>query len=132
MDLAKYSGIPNVVFISDACRSLPDSRTAQMVKGIDAFPNYSGVTSSSKIDYFKATSESLPAFEGNVEGKNQGFLTYALKSAFITPQEEMVRELQEGGKTIKVVPNRKLEQFLQATINDIVATKPGVSFSGST
>lgn len=64
IDVAKYSGIPNVVFISDACRSIPDSRTGVKVKGIDAFPNYSDVTISSKIDYFKATSESLPAFEG--------------------------------------------------------------------
>jgi caspase domain-containing protein len=127
MDLAKYSGIPNVVFISDACRSIPDSRTGVLVQGIDAFPNYANV-STSKIDYFKATSESLPAFEGEIDDENQGFLTYALKSAYISPQHEMVREIQEGGKTIKVVPNRKLEQFLQAKINDIIATKPGVQF----
>jgi hypothetical protein len=40
----------------------------------------------------------------------------------------MVRDIHEGGKTLKVVPNRQLERFLQATINDIIATKPGVSF----
>ncbi|MBI5593247.1 MAG: caspase family protein [Deltaproteobacteria bacterium] len=75
MDLAKYSGIPNVVFISDACRSLPNTLSGELVKGIDAFPNYD-VPTASKIDYFKATSESLPAFEGKVDGENQGFLTY--------------------------------------------------------
>lgn len=127
MDLAKYSGIPNVVFISDACRSLPQTRCGVMVKGIDAFPNFDFIEAS-KIDYFKATSESLPAFEGEVEGKNQGFLTYAFKSAYLRPQAEMMREIQEDGVTFKVVPNRKLEQFLQATINEIIATKPGVSF----
>ncbi|MBI5593245.1 MAG: caspase family protein [Deltaproteobacteria bacterium] len=127
MDLAKYSGIPNVVFISDACRSLPNTLRGELVQGIDAFPNYD-VPTASKIDYFKATSESLPAFEGKVDGENQGFLTYALKSAYITPPDEMMREVQEGGVTFKVVPNRKLEQFLQTTINDIIATKPGISF----
>lgn len=127
MDLAKYSGIPNVVFISDACRSLPHTLSGALMKGIDAFPNYD-VPTVSKIDYFKATSESLPAFEGEIDGKIQGFLTYALKSAFNSPLDEMVSEVQEDGVTFKVVPNRKLEQFLQATINDIIATKRGVSF----
>jgi hypothetical protein len=126
MDLAKYSGVRNVVFISDACRSLPDSRTGALVMGIDAFPNFPEITSASDIDYFKATSESLPAFEGDVDGKIQGFLTYALKSAFVSPQPKMVHELLEGGQTIKVVPNRRLKEFLQAKVNDVIATKPSV------
>src|SRR5690554_6875768 len=32
IDLARYSGIPNVIFISDACRSLPDARSGQLVR----------------------------------------------------------------------------------------------------
>jgi len=127
MDLAKYSGIPNVVFISDACRSLPQTRSGALMKGIDAFPSYE-VPTASKIDYFKATSASLPAFEGVVEGRPQGFLTYALKSAYNSPPDEIVSEIKEDGVTVKVVPNRKLEQFLQATINNIISTKSGVSF----
>ena len=40
----------------------------------------------------------------------------------------MVRDVQEGDKTIKVVPNRKLENYLQAKINAVIATKHGVEF----
>ena len=128
MDLAKYSGIRNVVFISDACRSIPDTRAGNLVEGIDAFPNFENVSDSTKIDYFKATSESLPAYEGVIEGKPQGFLTYALKSAFVEPQPDMVRSLQEDNITVRVVPNRKLEDYLQAKVNEIIASVPGVQF----
>ncbi len=120
MDLAKYSGIPNVVFISDACRSNPDSRTGAVVSGIDAFPNYQDFNILSDIDYFKATSESRSAFEGDIEGKANSVLTYALMSAFKTPSSDMIRNITEGGKTIDVVPNRKLKNYLQVKVNDIL------------
>lgn len=74
MDLARYSGIPNVVFISDACRSIPDSRTGEMVQGIDAFPNYAEIEQISKIDYFKATSEALSAYEVQIDGTQWKFI----------------------------------------------------------
>jgi hypothetical protein len=53
MDLAKYSGIPNVVFVSDACRSIPNARDGIYVAGIPVFPNHKQITKASKIDYFK-------------------------------------------------------------------------------
>src|ERR1022692_2340436 len=45
---AKQCGIPNVVFISDACRTLPDTQARSYVNGIDGFPNYA-IESDSKI-----------------------------------------------------------------------------------
>lgn len=120
MDLARYSGIPNVVFISDACRSIPDSRVGAKVVGIDAFPNYAEISTISKIDVFKATSEALSAYEGEIDGKRHSILTYALLSAFKKPEPAMVRQLNVGTEQLYVVPNRALEKYLQKKVDAIL------------
>lgn len=120
IDLARYSGIPNVVFVSDACRSIPDSRSGAKVKGTDAFPNFSNITKRSDIDVFRATGEALSAYEAEVSGVSQSLLTYALKSAYEEPTSEMVQEVKEGSKRVKVVPNRKLKNYLQTKINKVL------------
>ena len=121
IDLARYSGIPNVVFISDACRSIPDSRAGAQVTGIDAFPNYPDLNNISKIDVFKATSEARSSYEGEIDGEYQSILTRALMSAYEEPEPHMVREVVEGAETFEVVPNRELEDYLQSKVNKILA-----------
>ena len=85
IDLARYSGIPNVIFVSDACRSLPDARTAALVTGVDAFPLFDDVDTQSTIDVFRATSDARQAYEARVDGKQTSMLTVALRSAFREP-----------------------------------------------
>lgn len=124
IDLARYSGIPNVVFISDACRSLPDTRSGAYVRGIDAFPNYDQINTKSKVDWFKATSEARAAYEDKINGVTQSIMTYVLKQAYVEPAPHMVREILEGGKKIQVVPNRKLdEDFFQRKVNAVLNPK---------
>lgn len=125
---AKYCGIPNVVFISDACRTIPDTRSRATVAGIDAFPNYSEITAPSKVDCFQATAEALAAYEVVVNDVPQSVLTSALRCAFDSPEPSMVREITEGGTTVRVVPNRRLEAFLQNKVNDLLAAvNPGLT-----
>lgn len=112
MDLARYSGIPNVIFISDACRSISHTRQGSQIRGIDAFPNYSEVTHISKIDYLKATSEDRAAYE--IDGKS--VLTSALTLAYESPSNEIVRIINN----VHVVPNRQLENFLQSKVNELL------------
>jgi hypothetical protein len=121
MDLAKYSGIPNVVFISDACRSIPNSRAGAKVEGRGVFPNYDDVIQPSKIDFFKATTESLPAYEVTLDGKPCSTLTAALSSAYENPEQSMVRTVTEGTESFEVVPNRRLEDYLQRKVDEILA-----------
>ena len=121
MDLARYSGIPNVIFISDACRSIPDSRVGARVTGIDAFPNYADINTVTKIDVFKATSEARSAYECEIGGQPQSILTYALMSAYKQPDPQMIRSITSGGTKLYVVPNRELETYLQNKVNDILA-----------
>jgi hypothetical protein len=121
IDLARYSGIPNVVFVSDACRSIPDARTGALMKGIDAFPNLADVVDPSKVDVFKATSDAQQAYEAVVDGEPKSMLTHALLSAYVEPTAGMVREIQENGTTVFIVPNRRLEDFLQEKVDATLA-----------
>ena len=121
MDLAKYSGIPNVIFVSDACRSIPNTRGGVRVEGRGLFPNYDDIAKASTIDCFRATSEALPAYEGNINGKSQSLLTAALILAYEEPKATMVLKVVQGGKTIKVVPNQRLKEYLQEKVDALLA-----------
>lgn len=128
IDLAKYSGIPSVVFVSDACRSIPNGRGEALIRGVDGFPNHAEIDSPSKVDVFRATSEATVAWEGLVEGTVRSILTAAWRSAYETPWPEMVRTVTENGETIRVVPNRALEEFLQHRVNELLdGIDPGLN-----
>jgi hypothetical protein len=128
IDLAKYSGIPNVVFVSDACRSIPNQRVGAYVDGVPAFPNFDEITEESKVDFIKATSEARPAYEGKIAGAPRSVLTAALMAAFEDPEDSMVRSVVEDGCDIEVVPNRRLESFLQRKVDALLAgIDPNVS-----
>jgi len=117
IDLARYSGIPNVIFVSDACRSLPDARSGALTRGIDAFPVFPNVDQLSKVDVFRATADATEAYEAEVNGDVTSMLSFALREAFRNPHEEMIAEVE--GK--RVVPNRRLEDFLQAKVDETLA-----------
>ncbi|WP_150132037.1 caspase family protein [Dokdonella koreensis] len=119
--VARRSGIPNIVFVSDACRSIPDARTGALVNGIDVFPNFADVDAVSKIDVFKSTVDAQPAYEATLDGKPRSVLTHALLKAFEAPTPDMLLQVQEAGATITVVPNRRLERYLQDTVEDTLA-----------
>jgi hypothetical protein len=121
MLLAGYSGIPNVVFISDACRSAADTRSGILVEGVAAFPNYGDIEQPSKVDCFRATTASLSAYEGQISGSPQSVLTAAWMAAYQDPEPSMVRSLDVGNTKIWVVPNRRLEEYLQRKVDDLLA-----------
>lgn len=129
IDLAKYSGIPSVVFVSDACRSIPRGRAEALIRGVDGFPNHAEIETPSKVDVFRATSEATSAWEGPVEGGTvRSLLTAAWRSAYETPRPDMVRTVTEDGQTVKVVPNRALEDFLQERVNELLdGIDPGLN-----
>lgn len=116
---ARKCGIPNVVFISDACRTIPRSDVDSLVNGVDAFPNH-GIQYPTKVDYFKATSDARPAWEVSIDGTSQSVLTRAILSTFENPDPQIVKSLGSGNQTILVVPNRLLESVLQARVDEIL------------
>lgn len=122
-DDAKFCGVPNVVFVSDACRSLPDNLGLSRAQPTGAFPYLPQFTSSTtKVDYFCATAEGFPAYEGVIGGVKQSYLTHALMQAYSSPRPNMVASYVHAGRNISIVPNRRLEEFLQDTIDTTLGT----------
>jgi len=124
IDLARhYSGIKNVVFISDACRSATQSLQAQYVRGSLIFPTDSNTsTVRPEIDRFMAAGPGDSAFEVPVDASSktfEGLYTSSFLDAFKHPRTEMVKAI--GG--IDVVPNRKLKDYLVDDVSKRASAK---------
>jgi hypothetical protein len=115
--LAEVTGIPNVVFISDACRSLPSSLGAQRITGSVVFPNPNiAPRALADVDQFLATRIGAAAYEGKPVAETaaayKGVFTTCFLEAFKQPYPDMVYDL--NGK--RVVPNRRLRQYLNREV----------------
>jgi hypothetical protein len=126
---AKFCGIPNVVVVSDACRTLPGDVRLSNVDPSTIIPQHEEfLEETSCVDYIKATGRGLPAFEGEIDGERHSFLSHALREAYRQPFPQMILSLDaSNGTTITVVPNRKLSPFLDSLVveklGEIDATK---------
>lgn len=114
--LAKESAIPNVVFISDACRSTPDSLRAGRVRGSLIFPNR-GVSRGARtdVDLFLAALPGDPALEVPVAesiASFEGIYTASFLDAFKYPDDTMVRTMNG----VPVVPNSRLRPYLEREV----------------
>jgi flagellar motor protein MotB len=110
---ARWSGISNVIFISDACRSTINSLGATSVIGQCIFPPK--FKSPSDVDQFLATRVGNPAWEVNWSESvlnYQAIYTASFLSAFVHPTEDMIATV-DG---VKVVPNRKLKDYLDRDV----------------
>jgi hypothetical protein len=114
---ARQSGIANVVFISDACRSRPDSIQIGNVTGGEIFPNNANLPPRpSYVDEFYAARPGEAALELPVDQstKNyEGIYTSVFLDAFHHPTADMV--IPVNG--VRVVPNRRLEKFLTSGVS---------------
>jgi hypothetical protein len=114
--LARMSGIPNVIFVSDACRSTPTSLGTSLVRGSPIFP-INELTSNvdTDIDQFLATHPGNPAFEVPIDQSVpafQGIFTAAFLSAFTNPISNIVQTV-DG---VSFIPNRRLKPYLQVEV----------------
>ncbi|MGN7161936.1 caspase family protein [Sphingomonas sp. SAFR-052] len=92
-NMARYRGIPEVVFISDACRVAPVSGVHSGIAGASVFPNLPPSPRAAEIDYFYATRPGDPAFErsGTEAQAAHGLFTHELLQAHIdAPQEALL------------------------------------------
>jgi hypothetical protein len=63
IELARYSGIRHVVFVSDACRTAANSIEVHAVSGTVVFPNPGADIEPGYVDTFYATMVGRPSFE---------------------------------------------------------------------
>jgi hypothetical protein len=115
--LARQSGIKNVVFISDACRSTPDTIQAGNVMGGPVFPNTSSTPAMRTfVDEFYAAHPGQAALEQSVDRstKNyEGIYTAVFLDAFQHPTQSMVATV-DG---VRVIPNRRLDDYLRSEVS---------------
>lgn len=112
-ELARLCGIPNVIFISDACRSTGESLGAQHMRGQLIFANDDNRSVSTKIDRFLATRLGSPAYEvKDTAGAYNGIYTACFLDAYNDPYFDTVKEV-DG---VLVVPNQSLELYLSKIV----------------
>lgn len=126
VELARDSGIPHVVVISDACRSIPTSKTGMGVRGSVVFPNRpANPRVHPKIDKLQASVVGTPAYEISLpENPNQkvSVFTHCLRRAFSDPDADMVLTVAAGSRTVEVVPVRRLEKFMRREVPALLST----------
>ncbi len=109
-----YSGIPNVIFISDACRSTPASLGFTGIRGGVIFPT-SGSMRTSSVDQFMATLVGEPSFEVPVADSTRnyaGIYTTTLLAAFAEANTEIASKVDGQD----VVSNKRLKGFLEREV----------------
>ena len=127
IELARRCGIPNVIFVSDACRSAPQSIDAASVKGSLIFPSNEVVdTFPPEVDQFYAALPGKPAFEtvvGESAARHEGIFTHCFLLAYSHPDNNMIHKVKDNSETIYVVPNRKLKKYLYREVREILRKK---------
>lgn len=126
IELARDSGIPHVVLISDACRSIPNTTTGMRVRGSVVFPNNPTNTRvQPKIDKLQASAVGAAAYEvalSKTSKKKTSVFTHCLREAYTNPDADMVLKVPDGNRTLEVVPNRRLEAFLRREVPAVLGS----------
>lgn len=113
--LARYCGIPHVVFISDACRTAPDSIQAGSVTGSDIFPDF-GNALDQPVDLFFACARGKPALEVRdplqAATEFRAVYTEVLTDCLEGRRFDLLEVQREGNEDIGLIRPRKLEDCL--------------------
>lgn len=107
---ARWTAIPNVVFISDACRTPPEDISLRQLRPGSLFPTLKPTSIDVEVDRFFATLPGDPALELSFSKntKRHGVFTEAFLDAYKFPDAEMVSVING----IQVIPNRSLKRYL--------------------
>lgn len=114
--LARQSGIPHVVLISDACRTAAESIQAQWVTGSEIFPNDPVGGPEQPVDIFFASTLGKPALEVRDPTDSaavfRALYTGALVDALEGRDPSLLEPLTLGGRQVQVVRPRPLRKAL--------------------
>lgn len=122
--VARTSGISHIVFVSDACRSMPPNFLAGSVSAGRIFPTCPTRQPLPEIDVFYATLPGDPALEvGPTAAENafRGLLTSCMVKALKGMPQTIVEQIVDGTTTRKVIASRPLKGHLVQAIPDAAA-----------
>ena len=118
--LSRNAGIPHIVFISDACRSHPDSYLMGGVIGSVIFPNILVNQNPCSIDMFYATIPGNPAYEvkSNTSKNYKGIYTDCLVKGLNGADRDIITWVN-GDCVVEAYPLSKyLEEVVQERIEN--------------
>jgi hypothetical protein len=119
---ARESGLTSVVFISDACRSIPTGIQNNRVDGVSIFPNVPlNRRTRPEIDRLFATLPSLVAVEAvnaNDKARREGIFTREFMKGYLDPPATFIDKLTVNGRLVEVVTNRKLKELVRELVED--------------
>jgi hypothetical protein len=116
--LARRSGIPHIIFISDACRSIPNDPLVTEVIGSVIFPNVAQ-TGDTDIDILYSTIPGNPSYEVKEDvavANFRGIYTECLLKALRGDVTEVIEDLKVGSETILTIPVYELHKYLQTAV----------------
>lgn len=117
VDLARYSGVPHVVIVSDACRIAPEGIQAQYVMGQEIFSNDPPGDSARPVDQFFACGRGRTAAELLQPDKAaEGFralYTGAMLDALKGAKPEVLEPSGDPSDTRMYVRPLKLQEYLK-------------------
>jgi hypothetical protein len=120
IDNARASGVEHVVFISDACRSLPvDMSQASLGVGNSLFSFIHYRPPLPEVDVFYATLPGNVALEVPPDATNQrdrGLMTECLLEALEGRVPEVICAFDDAGQASSVVPCRPLKTWLTSRV----------------
>lgn len=116
--LARYGKIPNVIFISDACRSVTTNQTLFRVNGGEIFPpDY--VPRPAELDRLYATlpgSTAADFADSSGATKYHGVYSKCLMQALEGQEPAAIERISENGVTFDAVSSRSLKPYLRTTV----------------
>jgi caspase domain-containing protein len=116
---ARNSGIPHVVFVSDACRSSVTGPPLSGVTGSVIFPSRPIGLRQGEIDVYYATRPGDPAYEvpeAEATQRYRGIFTDGLLKAVKAPPDSLVETVLIGSANTGVISSRKMKEHLEATV----------------
>ncbi|MDP3662447.1 MAG: caspase family protein [Nitrosomonas sp.] len=115
IDLSRNCGISHVVFISDACRSIPNTIGMNYVLGGLIFPAEQPKPPSPEVDTFYATIPGNPALEvppDEAATNYRGIFTDYLLKPLLGHVNGLAREIATPSGPKYVIPSRSLKTYL--------------------
>jgi hypothetical protein len=122
--LARNGKIPNVIFISDACRSVTTNQTLFRITGGEIFPPDFVPRHSAELDRLYATlpgSTAADFADTDGAGKYHGVYTKCLMRALGGQEPSAIETITDKGIGFSAVSSRSLKPYLFRSVQDAAA-----------
>lgn len=124
--LARNARIPHIVFVSDACRSRPNTSKLSQIQGGLVFPNESPTTPRPALDVFYGTLPGDPALEvppDKAVANHRGIFTQCLLNGLKGIAPNLIVDIghKHLNETKWVIPSWMLKPYLEQQVPEVAS-----------